>query len=102
MNIRTKLDDFNDRFEHLRNRIRTSLFAKDVLTVENFDDEKLSEFSAMIRAQFGEPSNEREAEASVFVEKWGRDAILGVGSDRVRLLCIAAYPPSTLVSGEAQ
>jgi hypothetical protein len=92
MNIRTKLDDFNDRFELLRNRIHTSLFAKEVLTVENLDDKKLSEISAMIRAQFGEPYNDREADASAFIEKWGKDAILGVGNSQVRSLWVIAYP----------
>jgi hypothetical protein len=92
MNIRTKLDDFNDRFELLRNRIHTFLFAKEVLAVENLHDKKLSEFSEMIRAEFGEPSNGREADTLAFIEKWGRDAILGVGTSHVRSLCVIAYP----------
>jgi hypothetical protein len=72
------------------------------LTVENLDDKKLSEFEAMVRAQIGEPSNDKEAEASALIEKWGRDAILGVGTEHVRLLRIIAYPPPTLGSRKAQ
>jgi hypothetical protein len=89
MKIRTTLDHFNGRVEELGDRLHTMLAAKRllVMTVESLDnDKKFSEISETIRTQFGETFNDKEADASLFIENWGRDVILNVSIGQIQAL----------------
>jgi len=63
-------------------------------TAQDIGDEKrLLEASALIRAQFGDPSSEMEAESVAFIDRWGKDVILNVGRSQS-----STSPPPTHAS----